>query len=473
MIKQFLNRILGNNKKPNKPNTSNNVLAQPQQFKKKIKTPTTKPNKVTQNDMKTATDSKVLRVAKLIMVTADNNNKYYEMKETAGDEIHVTYGRVGSTGTSKTYPSGRWNSLYNSKVRKGYKDQTQLFATVKKEIKLADIDDALVQQLVNDLMRYAKKSIQQNYNVTADEVTGLQVEAAQKLLDGLVKKAKMKMDVAQFNEHLLELFQVIPRRMSNVRDHLIKEKPSGYKALGVIKNMLGEEQATLDVMRGQVELNAKQKVAVEKEEELDLLQAMGLQIETEEDAKAIKQIKKLMGPEANTFSKAYKVNNIRTRTSFDGYLANLPAEGTKAGATRRKKELFWHGSRNENWMSILETGLVLRPANAVITGKMFGYGLYFADKFKKSLNYTSLRGSYWAKGSQNKGYLALFDVHVGKQLKIQKHKSWCYELNEKKLKARGTYDSLYAKGGADLVNNEYIVYNHHQCTVRYLVEVSV
>lgn len=464
MIKQFLNHILGKNKKPTKSNTSNNVLTQQQQFKKKIKTPSAKPKKVTQNDMKTSADSTPLRVAKLIMVTANNNNKFYEMQETADGQIHVTYGRVGSSGTSTSYPSGRWNSLYNSKVRKGYKDQTQLFATVKKEIKLADIDDALVQQLVNDLMRYAKKSIQQNYNVTADEVTELQVEAAQKLLDALVKKAKMKMDVGVFNDQLLELFQVIPRRMSNVRDHLIKEKPSGYKALGVIKDMLGEEQATLDVMRSQVELNAKTKVAEAKEEELDLLQAMGLQIETEEDAKAIQQIKKLMGPEAKTFSKAYKVNNIRTRTSFDEYLAK---------AKDKKLELFWHGSRNENWMSILETGLVLRPANAVITGKMFGYGLYFADKFKKSLNYTSLRGSYWAKGSQNKGYLALFDVHVGKQLKIQKHKSWCYELNEKKLKAKGTYDSLYAKGGADLVNNEYIVYNHHQCTVRYLVEVSV
>jgi len=38
--------------------------------------------------------------------------------------------------------------------------------------------------------------------------------------------------------------------------------------------------------------------------------------------------------------------------------------------------LFWHGSRNENWWSIINTGLVLRPTNAVITGKMFGYGIY-------------------------------------------------------------------------------------------------
>ena len=114
----------------------------------------------------------------------------------------------------------------------------------------------------------------------------------------------------------------------------------------------------------------------------------------------------------------------------------------------------------------------MRPANAIINGKMFGYGLYFADKFAKSLNYTSLRGSYWTRGSQNKGYLALYEVHVGEQLKIQKHQPWCGSLSESNLKKRGRqYNSVFAKGGADLINNEYIVYNQNQCTVRYIVEI--
>ena len=137
-----------------------------------------------------------------------------------------------------------------------------------------------------------------------------------------------------------------------------------------------------------------------------------------------------------------------------------------------KKELLWHGSRNENWFSILSSGLVLRPANAIITGKMFGYGIYFADKCRKSLNYSSLSGAYWTQGGQSEGFLALYEVHVGKQLKIRKHQSWCYELTEKELKARGKYDSLFAKGGVDLLNNEYIIYRADQCSVKYLIEVK-
>ena len=172
----------------------------------------------------------------------------------------------------------------------------------------------------------------------------------------------------------------------------------------------------------------------------------------------------MMGDNSKIFKKVYKVINLRTQKAFDQHLR---------GAKSKKTELFWHGSRNENWLSIMKAGLVLRPANAVINGKMFGYGLYFVDKFQKSLNYTSHRGAYWTGGTSKKAFLALYDVHVGKQLKIQKHAAWCYELSEKNLKKQGAnYDSLFAKGGADLINNEYIVYNSAQSTIRYLVEVQ-
>ncbi len=39
-------------------------------------------------------DQPVLRVAKLIMVTANNNNKFYEMREQSDGTFKVTYGRV-------------------------------------------------------------------------------------------------------------------------------------------------------------------------------------------------------------------------------------------------------------------------------------------------------------------------------------------------------------------------------------------
>ena len=103
---------------------------------------------------------------------------------------------------------------------------------------------------------------------------------------------------------------------------------------------------------------------------------------------------------------------------------------------------------------------------------MFGHGLYFADRAKKSLGYTSLRGSYWARGCDSRGFLCLYDVHIGNQYKIKKHDICCYDLNYDKLRELGNYDSVFAEKGYDLVNNEYIVYKEEQSTIRFILQIG-
>jgi len=402
-----------------------------------------------------------LAKAKLIMVTVNNNNKFYDMAENADGTFTATYGRVGTYGTSRTYNMDQWEAKMKEKIRKGYTDTTHLFASTKSVSDFLAIENKKVAALMEDLNRFAKQSVYRNYNVSSKEVTLQQIKEAQAILDKLSKKVKRRLDAEAFNEKLMGLYTVIPRRMTNVRAHLINP-PRSNKELQEIRTKLAEEQATLDVMRGQVELHNQQ--AEQQEAPKTLLESFGLQIELLEDKKLIKEIKKMMGDKSSTFVRAYKVINLKTQKAFDEHLEKCSDKTT---------QLFWHGSRNENWLSILKSGLVLRPANAIITGKMFGYGLYFADRFSKSLNYSSLAGSYWSGGTQGKGFLALYDTHVGKQLKIKRHTTWCGDLSYKNLKKRGAkYDSVFAKGGADLINNEYIVYKQEQCTVRYIIEVG-
>ena len=305
-------------------------------------------------------------------------------------------------------------------------------------------------------------SIGHNYVVGADKVTRKQVTEAQAILDSLVGMIHKGMDMTAFNQILVDLYQIIPRRMVSVREHLIEDITN----LKSIEEKLAGEQATLDVMRGQVEMNQKEqtKTPIEAARPSNLLDTMGLEMDVLTDASAIKLIKKMMGDDSEKFSKAFAVVNHRTEKRFQEYVARSRRPDTK---------LFWHGSRNENWLSILKNSLVLRPANAVISGKMFGYGLYFADKCRKSLNYTSLSGSYWASGSSKVAYMAIYEVHTGKQLKIQRHESWCTQLTADTLKQHGKdCDSVFAQGGFDLVNNEYIVYDESQCTIKYLVEIK-
>jgi hypothetical protein len=191
-----------------------------------------------------------------------------------------------------------------------------------------------------------------------------------------------------------------------------------------------------------------------------LFAAVGSAVEN--DTETLELIKKLMGSNVNQMKRVFKVVNNKTQKIFDKHMDK---------AEVKKRRLYWHGSRNENWFNILQTGLLIRPSGAVHTGSMFGDGIYFADKAQKSIGYTSLRGSYWAHGGDNKAFLALFDVHLGKQKEILHHDSSCYKLSQKVMDAEG-YNSVFAKGGADLRNNEFIIYRAEQCTISHLIEIG-
>jgi poly [ADP-ribose] polymerase len=393
---------------------------------------------------------------KLIMVTQENNNKFYNMHDNGDDSFTVEWGRVGQPGKKTTYPIKIWDRKLREKTKKGYKDVTEIYVDSQEQEDFFDIKDHKISNLVKDLQRYANTSVSRNYTVTSEAVTEKQVEEAQTILNQLSStKAKNE---EPLNELLIELYTIIPRKMNNVKRHLFG---SGYQlTLENLNRIISEEQSTLDVMRGQVNTNQKTKGADKKQ---TLLDAMGLSIDHANDDD-LANIELLMGRNWGQFKNAFRVTNLSRREQLNEFIKNKTNKTTK---------LFWHGSRNENWWSILDSGLVLRPTNAIITGKMFGDGIYFADKAQKSLGYSSLRGSYWASGSDNKGYLALYEVHTGNWLHVKKHEYWMYDLTEKRLKKRGNYDSLFAEGGVDLRNNEYIIYNQKQCTIKYLIEVAI
>ena len=400
-----------------------------------------------------------LQTVKLIMVTAENNNKYYEMRENENDTFDVFYGRVGGFRNKATHPMAQWNQKLREKKAKGYTDQTHLFAESSPVTDASTIANPTVRSLMSRLLELANLSIFQNYVVTVQQVTRKQIESAQQLLDDLAALLTVGMDTSAYNTKLLELFKVIPRRMSYVGQHLADEIPLSANDL---QDRLADEQATLDVMRGQVELAPVP--ALPNQAPPTLLESMKLTIEPETDKHILKLIKQMMGVDANRFDAAFSVRHAATEAAFNEYVNKQP---------NRKTLALWHGSRSENWLSILKTGLVLRPASAVITGKMFGYGIYFADQFSKSLNYTSLNGSIWANGRQQEGYLAIYEVHVGEQLELTKHEPQHMQLDTNALKRLDTrYDSVFARQGVSLQKNEFIVYNQAQCTVRYIVRIK-
>jgi poly [ADP-ribose] polymerase len=424
-----------------------------------------------------------LRYAKLIHVSVDNgktdnSNKVYIMEELSDGRIKCEYGRVGKSLVTEYKPSSKWQSVYNQKTgkSKGYTDVTELLAepvvdqAVSTDDRVSLITDMLVRKLMEDLMSYANKTIKQNYKVSQDAVSEQQVNAAQEIIDKISGMIRVSVDIKEVNDLLLKLYTIIPRKMDNVKNYLLSQIDTKDDLL-TAQRFINNEQSMLDTMSGQVQLIKQQKEALKKASEdkasgtktsITILDEMGISIEIENDKDTLALITKLLGPNSKQCKKVFKVKNHKTQKRYDAHMDKVET---------KKKRMYWHGSRNENWFNILQTGLLIRPSGAVHTGSMFGDGIYFADKAQKSIGYTSLRGSYWARGGDNKAYLALFEVHLGKQKEILHHDSSCYSLSEKVLKKDG-YDSVFAKGGADLRNNEYIVYNSAQCTITHLIEIG-
>lgn len=402
-----------------------------------------------------------VRPTYLIMVTTANNNKYYNCFPE-GDQFRVEYGRVDATKTTAYYPMSKWDSQIKSKLKKGYQDVTDLKKDLVQEVSASnpespykEIENAVVKAIVEKLQAMARDTIQKNYTVKASAVTQDMVDAAQKIIDTLANTDSV---VEEFNANLLKLFTIIPRKMGNVRDYLANKTDDFAK-------IISKEQDLLDVMRGQIYVKQdNEPITTSDKKQQTILEELGLVME-ETDADDVALIKTLMNESAGKFKKAWRVTNLKTQERFDKFVADNNIKDTR---------LLFHGSRSENFWSIIKTGLVLRPTNAVITGKMFGYGCYYAPKCAKSIGYTSLSGSYWAHGGNNTAYMALFDVAYGTPYDVYNFDSKYYNLDYNKLQQfKSGANCLHAHADRGMLrNDEIVVYKEEQMTIKYLIEIG-
>ena len=407
-----------------------------------------------------------------------DHNKFYDMFEING-QCHCYWGRrqdgyeFGKSGKLTVKPLSDWNKIYNSKVAKGYEDKSYLYedlvtaqvtGSANDTSLYAPIANPKIAEIVDRLQKYANDVIKANYSVKAGQVTKIMVDEVQKYLDAITYANNLN----DFNAHLLEIFKIIPRSMSRVDAYL------AYSQNDMAK-IIQREQDLLDIMRGQIITPVKgQKVVTQAGNKHTILELNGIRIE-EVSAKDIEEIKKRMGSNAHRFVNAWRVVNEKQETAYNAYCK-------EEGLRKRDCKLLWHGTRSENVWSILKTGLVLRPQNAVITGKMLGRGLYFAPDFLKSRNYTSARGTTWASGKDNTGFMILHAVAYGNPYNLNSFgvisQSFEYKDLRKLKDANGNkYHCVHAHKGMDtgwsaLKADEIVVYKEEQIMPLYLVEIT-
>jgi poly [ADP-ribose] polymerase len=369
--------------------------------------------------------------AYLIYVDAEkmNSNKFYNM-ELVGSTINVEYGRVGSSSTKVSYPASKWNSLLKSKTSKGYKDITDLKTSVEVVVRKSTNKD--FNEFYDVFSKYTGNYVKHTYSV--EKATKAQLQEAQ----GIINYLSTDISILDFNKYLIELYKVIPRKMSDVRNHLLKDITNKNKIISL-------EQDNIDSMDSYTSMNVENPF-----DELDI------------DFELINvppHIKTLYDMGTNGRYKIYKCYKIIDKTNINDFNNWLDKQDNK-----NTMHLI-HGTRNPNVFNILKSGLLIRPSNAaVISGAAYGEGIYHSAHTAKSLGYT---------GYDNDKIFFIQNVHMGNHYT---YNGWYKDgkdinrnqMNYKDLKALG-YDSLYVRPGDGLQNSEYIVYNKEQSITEYLL----
>ncbi len=384
-----------------------------------------------------------------------NNYKFYWLKPES-DGIHATYGRIGSKrgeafgvkDLQTPYPSYMYWIRYYEKLSKGYIDQSDIYLNSPKlEAKATDNKteqkDAPVNtvsgNLYKKLMSYARHVVQNTLVSSCDTVTKEQVRMAKKYLAEAGKKKTVK----AFNKWLMKVLVLSPRKERHI-DRLLATDSSDFA------DIVTREDNLITAMEAVAMGNVSETLS-------ESFEAYGIEVYEATEKQKAKVMNKLSDTLKGKVKNIYRVIPQAQKKRFNTYLEK---EGIKT-----VKEL-WHGSKNENWMSIILNSLQLNP-NAAITGKMFGQGIYFAPSSAKSFNYTSYHGTSWAHGQSDTGFMGVYAVAYGKPHDV----SLPARYTSGDLKRLGK-NCVHAHAGTRLRNDEIIFYDEDAVCLNYIVEFN-
>lgn len=369
-----------------------------------------------------------------------NNYKFYEM-EDSGRQIVAHYGRINEAEASRfgrrttSFDRTMYWIRYYEKLSKGYVDQSAIYLDTEYQPKeeTCSVRDNSKEAiaLFNCLYRFAKKHVQENISQNR-KPTAQQVKRSGKLLTQLSQET----EVESFNTVLKQLLVLIPRSVCGVKDLMAYDKSD-------FPDIINRERNLYQAMKGVSDTTG----AGDTFKNHDILVRKATEKQRE------KVLSRLEEAERRQVKEIYRVIPREQKKRFTRYL--------KEHDISTVKEL-WHGSTNENWLSIMETSVNLNHA----CNGMFGRGLYFAPSSNKSQGYTSNYGSCWSHGTSSTYFMGLFATAFGKPLLVHD----CGDFDEGDMKQNHT-DCVYAKReNTGLRRDEVVFYNNDAVCLNYIVE---
>lgn len=399
--------------------------------------------------------------------TGRGNNQQYVMENLHDGTFRGTESRVGITigrhrPRSFINPMEKWDEIFQSKVSRGY----MVTKTKKMEQKViekntssingneyAPIADASVNKVVTLLLECTTAVLSQNYRIKIDDISDEMIAFGQSILKEL-SSGYSKMSVAEFNNKLKALYAAIPRRIDNLSKVLAKRKLD-------FNDIIADEQELFDVMVNRVRNAHDLDNCSVRPTVLEAFHLDWRDVTEEEQNKVLSMLK----GNASQYVKAWRIRNRRTEERFDRF-----CQQEQLSKGHGIDHLF-HGSRTENFWSIVTNGLLINPDCRVQRiGSMFGNGTYFAPLAQKSLGYTD--GGYWAGGNTDVRFLAIYRVMTGKHYDIYhgSDSSLTKAVLQKKCPgAHCVWAHGRGTGGTTLFNDEVVVYDEAQSTIEYLI----
>lgn len=410
-----------------------------------------------------------------------NNNKFWEVTMTEDGAISSRNGRVGSKGQSRNLGHGEMllNRKIREKERKGYKEieivgaassgalNGQKLATAAEE--QIGQGDPVVADLVRQLAKINRHQIlaasggQMDLDLSTGiistplgVVTSDNISEARKLLQSFESFVEQgKFDDRSYIEALEKYLMFVPQKVGS-RQGWHRDFIADMDALTSQGSLLDQLEASIGVAEQRMKDASKQPDApVDK--------IFDVSMKVSDCPKLRRKVEDLYNKSRKAIHASHRLKPARI---FEVSLGDMDREFAEDGAKMGGHMELWHGTRAHNLLSILKGGLIIPKSSGSIhvTGRMFGDGLYFSDQSTKSLNYAY---GYWDGGSRDaRCYMFLADVAMGAP--------WHPTRTGSSVKPPKGYDSVFARGGQDIVmNNEMIVYRTSQARLKYLVEFEI
>lgn len=360
-------------------------------------------------------------------------------------EVQVAKSSVGSSNVLGKAESKKSKSMLSADIFKDFGKVEQNILKILEEENVHEITSSTT-------IKYTVDGLQ----TPLGPLTKDHISKARKVLDMINDEVSQKSNISKFMKELNnDYLSLIPRNMGRsisdrdlivTGDKVLKE----YDLLTQMETALQIQTIKDDDNKDDFSLGFHLQVAPKHIQD--------------EIARQIDKTRKHGNLQQYKVKRVYQVENFEERKRFE-----LTADSFQASKQKKVHRLdysevdLFHGSRNSNILSILMKGFYVPPSNAShVTGRMFGNGVYGADVSTKALNYSA---GYW--GGRGNKYNNLFcfvtRFALGK----------VYETKNSRYSGTPSgYNSIFAKGGADLVNNEYIVPSENQTTITYLVEFA-